>query len=69
MGQISIVLQDRAMLLGIERAEASFLISVFGISGIIGRISLGYLSDHILINRLYLYNICVMVCGLSEYMY
>ena len=56
------------MLLGIDRSHATFLISVIGISGIIGRIGLGYLSDHILINRLYLYNINLMVCGISEYL-
>ena len=58
--------QDRATQMGIDRSEASFLISVIGISSIVGKIALGYLSDRPYINRLYLYNLCIVVCGLSK---
>ena len=53
--------------MGVERNQASFLISAFGISNIIGKICLGYLSDRTWTNRLYLYNISLAICGLSEY--
>ena len=52
--------------MGIDRSEASFLISVMGIGSIFGKIVLGYLSDRPCINRLYLYNLCIVVCGTSK---
>ena len=58
--------QDRAMIMGIESSEASFLLSIIGISSIFGRIGLSAVSDHPLINRIYLYNTCLAICGLSE---
>lgn len=53
-------------MLGIERGQASFLISAIGISNILGKICLGYLSDQPWINRLYVYSISIAICGLSE---
>ena len=55
------------MILGIERAEASFLLSIIGISAIFGKIGLGYLFDHPPMNRLYLYSTNLIICGMSEY--
>ena len=52
--------------MGIDRSEASFLISVMGIGSIFGKIVLGYISDRPCINRLYLYNLCIVVCGTSK---
>ena len=60
-------LQDHAMIMGIESGEASFLLSIIGISNICGRIGFGAISDHPLINRIYLYNTCLIICGMSEY--
>ena len=45
--------------------DAAFLLSVIGIANTIGRIILGWLSDRGWINRLYLYNSCLVVCGIS----
>ena len=53
--------------MGIEQYDASLLISAIGISDMIGRFVLGWLSDHHLINRIYIYGIIVGVCGLSEW--
>ena len=53
--------------MGIESHEASFLLSIIGISSIFGRIGLSALSDHSHINRLYLYNTCLIISGMSEY--
>ena len=54
-------------MMGIESDEASFLLSVIGISSIFGKIGLSVLSDHPSINRMYLYNTCLIICGMSEY--
>lgn len=54
------------MHMSIEQHHASFLISVIGISNIIGKIVLGWISDHKRINRLQLYMICICLCGISK---
>ena len=59
-------LQDRAGTLGIEKEDASFLLSVVGIANTIGRIILGYISDRSWINRLYLYNVSLAICGICK---
>jgi len=56
---------DRALEWGIDGKQAAFLLSVIGIANTIGRIILGWLSDRGEINRLYLYNSCLVVCGVS----
>ena len=48
-----------------ENDDAAFLISVIGIANTIARLLLGWLSDRQGINRLYLYNSCLVVCGIS----
>ena len=55
------------MIMGIERGKASFLLSIIGIGNICGRIGLGAISDHPCINRIYLYNTCLIICGISEH--
>ena len=57
--------QDRAQDLGIEKGRAAFLLSVIGISNTVARLLLGWLSDREWINRLYLYNSCLIICGVS----
>lgn len=58
-------LQDRAKQWNIEVDDASFLLSVIGIANTLGRIVLGYISDRPWVNRLWLYNGCLAVCGIS----
>ena len=59
------IFQDRARQeLNIEEKSASYLLSVIGIANTLGRIFLGYVSDRKWINRLYLYNICLAICGI-----
>ena len=53
--------------MGIEKENASFLLSVIGIANTLGRIVLGYVSDRPWLNRLYTYNISLAICGLSTY--
>jgi MFS family permease len=48
-----------------DKASAGFLLSIVGISNTLSRVVLGYLSDKKWMNRLYLYNICLAICGLA----
>ncbi|OWA50049.1 hypothetical protein BV898_14580 [Hypsibius exemplaris] len=48
---------------GMPYADASWLLSIIGIANIVGRIGFGYLSDQPRVNRLWLYNIAVMIAG------
>ena len=52
--------------MGIEKYDASFLISIIGISSMIGNILLGWLSDRHWINRLHLYSIIIVLSGISK---
>ncbi|KAF8767570.1 Monocarboxylate transporter 12 like protein [Argiope bruennichi] len=58
--------KDRVTDLNLTTAEeASFLLSIIGISNTIGRVTLGYLSDRSCVNRLWIYNVSLLICGLS----
>lgn len=58
--------KDRAIDLNIaNETYASFLISVIGIANTVCRVVLGYLSDRNFINRLWLYNGSLTLCGLA----
>lgn len=58
--------KDRAVGLGLaEEDYASYLLSIIGIANTIGRVILGYLSDRKCINRLWLYNASLTVCGVA----
>jgi len=56
---------DRARGWDIDEKEAAFLLSIIGIANTLGRLFLGWLSDQRVINRLYLYNSCLVLCGIS----
>ncbi len=56
-------LPDRAIGLGINDDKAAFLIAVIGIANTIGRVVFGWLSDRPFINRLWLYNAALTLCG------
>lgn len=55
----------RANALGITDDHTSILLSVIGISNTVGRVALGYLSDRKWVNRLFLYNASLTVCGVA----
>ena len=44
---------------------ASYLLSIIGVANIFGRIGFGFLSDHPKVNRLWLYNLAVIISGLT----
>ncbi|XP_014250035.1 monocarboxylate transporter 9 [Cimex lectularius] len=50
---------------GVSDTNASYLLSVIGLANTIGRIALGYISDKPWVNRLYVYNTCLAVCGIG----
>jgi len=56
---------DRANLWGFDPEDAAYLLSVIGIANTVGRIILGWLSDRTWVNRLYMYNCCLVLCGLT----
>ncbi|KAK3870452.1 hypothetical protein Pcinc_024325 [Petrolisthes cinctipes] len=60
-----IFIVDRARHLGISDRESSMLLAVVGISNTVSRIVLGYISDQSWVNRLYLYNIALTLCGIG----
>lgn len=61
-----VYIKDRAIRLGIAGNEnASLLLSVIGIANTASRVILGYLSDQSWVNRLWLYNCSLTLCGIS----
>lgn len=61
-----VFLVPRAKALGLSGTDASFLLAVIGIANTVGRIILGYLSDKPWVNRLWVYNGCLTLCGIGE---
>ncbi|CAO1392089.1 unnamed protein product [Diamesa serratosioi] len=60
-----VYLAAQAEVLGISKSDASLLLGVIGFANTIGRIILGYLSDKPWVNRLWVYNVCLTVCGIA----
>lgn len=60
-----VYLAAQAEALGINKKNASLLISTIGAANTIGRIVLGYISDKPWVNRLHVYNICLTICGVA----
>jgi len=48
------------------QGQASWLISVVGISNIVGRLMFGYIADMKCVNRLMLYNTVLVICGICS---
>ncbi|XP_012215022.1 monocarboxylate transporter 9 isoform X3 [Linepithema humile] len=56
-----VYLVDAAVLDGIERNSASFLLSIIGITNTIGRVACGYVADFPQVDSLLLNNICLII--------
>jgi len=54
---------DNAIKLGLTERQGSYLVGLIGISNTIARVVLGALSQKL--NRLFLYNTCLVICGLT----
>uniref|UniRef100_A0A146M148 Monocarboxylate transporter 5 n=1 Tax=Lygus hesperus TaxID=30085 RepID=A0A146M148_LYGHE len=50
---------------GVDEDSANLLLSVVGLANTFGKAFLGYVADKPWVNRLYMYNISLTVCGLS----
>lgn len=59
-------LADKAKMLGMSTEEASYLLATIGIANTIGRIVLGFISDRSWVNRLWIYNVCLFICGIGK---
>lgn len=60
-----VYLPRAAMKDGIAEKPATFLLSVIGLTNIVGRIACGYVADFPQVNSLLLNNICLIVCSIS----
>jgi len=60
-----IFIVDRAMEIKISENDAALLLSIIGISNTVARIILGWISDQPFVNRLYLYNAALTLCGVA----
>jgi hypothetical protein len=61
-----IYINDQAISHGISPEHADILLQIIGISNMIGRIVLGFLSDLKQFNRLYLYSSVITICGIAN---
>ncbi|KAH9489032.1 hypothetical protein Btru_039673 [Bulinus truncatus] len=56
---------DRAQDSGIDKSEAAMLISLYGAGNIFGKVFFGWLADRELVDRLFYYILCLIVCGVA----
>lgn len=61
-----VYLADQAKVLNLSTEQGSYLLAIIGIANTFGRIILGYLSDKSWVNRLWVYNVCLTICGLGK---
>ncbi|XP_055303521.1 monocarboxylate transporter 12-like [Sitodiplosis mosellana] len=58
-------LADQAKVLGMTSEDGSWLLAAIGIANTLGRLILGYISDKSWVNRLWVYNCCLVICGVA----
>ncbi|XP_061378654.1 monocarboxylate transporter 3 isoform X3 [Danaus plexippus] len=56
---------DAAQMTGVEQSQASFLLSIIGITNTIGRIACGWVADFPWMDSLLLNNICLVIATIS----
>jgi len=61
-----IFLVNRGLRLDFTKSQASFLISMVGISNTVGRVVFGYIADMKFVNRLMMYNTVLVICGVCS---
>lgn len=62
-------LADQAIVLGLTKDQGGYLLAVIGVANTIGRLILGYISDKPWVNRLWVYNICLVICGIGKWIW
>lgn len=55
-------LVDRMIELGFPD-DGKYILAIIGIANTLGRIILGFISDKSWVNRLWVYNVCLVLCG------
>lgn len=58
-------LADRMKLLNMPTKQGEQVLSTIGVANTLGRIILGYVADKSWVNRLWVYNVCLIICGLG----
>lgn len=56
---------DRGLETGLTSSQSYNLLSIIGISNTVSRVVLGYISDLKFVNRLFLYNWALTICGIA----
>ncbi|XP_046557845.1 monocarboxylate transporter 9-like isoform X3 [Haliotis rubra] len=56
-------LPDLARLTGVAKGDASFLVSIMGFVGILGRLLFGYIADFRCVSRILFYAVMLLICG------
>lgn len=51
---------------GLSKEQGARLLSIIGGANLVGRIVLGYLADKTWVNRLWVYNTCLTLCGIGK---
>lgn len=51
--------------LGMEKAN---ILMIYGIVNTMGRILIGFISDKVFVNRLWVYNFSLTICGIGTYL-
>ncbi|XP_046338622.2 monocarboxylate transporter 14-like isoform X1 [Haliotis rufescens] len=61
-------LPDLARLTGVAKGDASFLVSIMGLVGILGRLVFGYVADFSCLNRIFFYAVMLLICGAATFL-
>lgn len=61
-----VFLVARARSFNLTQSQGSWLLGVVGIANTVGRVVLGYLSDKPWVNRLFVYNSSLTICGIAS---
>uniref|UniRef100_A0A1B0FGN1 Major facilitator superfamily (MFS) profile domain-containing protein n=1 Tax=Glossina morsitans morsitans TaxID=37546 RepID=A0A1B0FGN1_GLOMM len=56
---------SQAEVLSLNTEQSSYLIAIIGVANTVGRIILGYISDKPWVNRLWIYNYSLTICGIA----
>lgn len=60
-----VILPDQAKMLKIEKSSAAFLVSILGITDLVGRIFFGFLADLNIVQKRYIFSGCTAVSGVA----
>jgi len=50
-----------------DKVTAGYLLSIIGLTNTVSRVFFGYISDKPWVNRLYLYNVALIIAGIGKH--